>query len=144
MLALHLIARQLNSRHSDRQTLEINDEYDVQDLLHALLHIGFEDVRREEYTPSYAGGAARVDFLLSSEKIVVEVKKTRATLKAKEIGEELIIDINRYKKHADCRTLVCFVYDPEGRLSNPRGLEKDLQRSDKDFAVHVLVVPKGY
>ena len=30
----HTIARQLQSRYSDRTTIEINDEYDVQDLFH--------------------------------------------------------------------------------------------------------------
>ena len=56
---------------------EIKDEYDVQDLLNALLRLNFDDVRPEEYTPSYAGSSTRVDFLLKKEKIVIEVKKTR-------------------------------------------------------------------
>jgi hypothetical protein len=140
----HLVARQLNSRYGNRPTLEIDDEYDVQDLLYALLHIGFDDVRKEEYTPSYAGGASRADFLLAKEKIVVEAKKTRPTLKAKEVGEQLIIDIAKYRKHPDCKTLVCFVYDPAGLVANPRGLESDLSQATEDFTVRVLVVPKGY
>ena len=37
----------------------------------------FDDIRAEEWTPSYAGKCARVDFLLKNEKIVIEVKKTR-------------------------------------------------------------------
>lgn len=52
----HLIARQLKSRYSDRETLVVEDEYDTQYLLHALLHIYFDDIRAEEWTPSYAGG----------------------------------------------------------------------------------------
>jgi hypothetical protein len=51
----HLVARQLRKRHRDRATLIIADEYDVQDLLHALLRLEFDDVRPEENTPSYAG-----------------------------------------------------------------------------------------
>ncbi|MBZ4359524.1 hypothetical protein LAM19_25050, partial [Mycobacterium tuberculosis] len=77
----------------NRQTIEINDEYDVQDLFHALLKIHFEDVRPEEYTPSYAGSSTRVDFLLKNEKIIIELKKTRKNLKQKEVGEQLIVDI---------------------------------------------------
>jgi len=52
----NLVARQLRNRHESRPTLEIEDEYDVQDLMHALLRIFFEDIRPEEWTPSYAGG----------------------------------------------------------------------------------------
>src|SRR6266567_1415906 len=37
----HRVARQLRFRRENRATLEINDEYDVQDLLHALLKMDF-------------------------------------------------------------------------------------------------------
>ena len=48
----HQVALQLRSRHKGRPTLEITDEYDVQDLLHAVLRIFFDDVRPEEWVPS--------------------------------------------------------------------------------------------
>lgn len=140
----HLVAKQLRSRYSDRDTLVVEDEYDTQDLLHALLHIYFDDIRPEEWTPSYAGGCSRVDFLLKNEEIIVEVKKTRASLKSKQIGEQLIVDIQRYQAHPNCKKLICFVYDPEGWVSNPRGLENDLAQNEDDFTVKVIVVPKGY
>ncbi len=37
--------------------------------------------------------------------------------------------------------LVCFVYDPEGIISNPRGIENDLRRSDGDLYVEVIIRP---
>ena len=49
----HVVAKQLAHRRENRPTLTIGDEYDVQDLLHALLRLHFEDVRPEEWTPSY-------------------------------------------------------------------------------------------
>lgn len=140
----HLVAKQIKARHDDRETLHINDEYDAQDLLHSLLHIYFDDIRPEEWTPSYAGGCSRVDFLLKDERIIIEVKKTRQKLKAKDVGEELIIDSQRYRVHPDCKKLLCFVYDPEGWISNPRGLENDLNKKDDDFEIKVLIVPKGH
>jgi len=122
----HLVARQMRVRHCSRATLEINDEYDVQDLLHALLMIFFNDIRKEEWTPSYAGGASKMDFLLLEIETVVEVKKSRQSLTAKLLGEELLIDIAKYQEHPRFRKLVCFVYDPEGTITNPRGVEADL------------------
>lgn len=139
----HLVARQVRDRHDSRETLEIEDEYDVQDLLHALLHLHFNDIRPEEYNPSYAGASSRQDFLLKEEEIVIEVKKTRKGLNAKKIGEELIVDIARYKVHPNCKCLVCFVYDPEGRVGNPRGLESDLSSNGEDFSVRVIVGPRS-
>ncbi len=141
-LRFHSAARQLQSRHAGRTTIEIEDEYDVQDLLHGLLRLHFEDIRPEEWTPSYAGRAARVDFLLKPERIVIEVKKTRASLKAGDIGEQLIIDCARYERHPDCDTLVCFVYDPEGRIGNPAGIERDLGDHQGRLMVRVIIAPK--
>ena len=139
----HLIVRQLRDRHDSRQTLSIEDEYDVQDLLHALLLIDFDDIRPEEWTPSYAGSSSRMDFLLKNEQIIIETKKTRNGLGAKEIGEQLIVDIEKYQSHPDCKTLICFVYDPEGRIGNPKGIENDLNRIEGDLTVKVIIAPTG-
>lgn len=140
----YLAARQLTRRYNDRTKLDIRDEYDVQDLLHALLRLHFDDVRPEEWTPSYAGGASRMDFLLKTERIVVEAKMTRSGLTAKAVGDELLIDIGRYQAHPDCQTLICFVYDPDGHIANPEGLENDLSRAYGNLVVKCIVSPKGH
>ena len=137
----HRVARQLRTRHDSRETLTIKDEYDVQDLLHALLQLYFDDIRPEEWTPSYAGGAVRMDFLLKDEGIIIEVKKTRDSMTSKKLGEELIIDREKYKTHPDCRKMYCFVYDPEGLLGNPSGIKKDLEKGDEGF-IKVFIRPE--
>ncbi len=140
--SFHQVARQLQKRYNKRDTLTIQDEYDVQDLFHALLRINFDDVRPEEYTPSYAGSSTRVDFLLNNEKIVIEIKKTRKGLADKEVGDQLILDSQHYKVHPDCKRLICFVYDPENRIQNPRGLEDDLNTlSTEELAVETYIRP---
>jgi len=139
----HIVVRQLRQRHDHRPTLDVEDEYDVQDLLHALLKLEFDDVRPEEWTPSYAGKSSRMDFLLKHEQCIVETKKTRKDLGEKQIGDQLIVDIARYQSHPDCKFLFCFVYDPEGRISNPTGFENDLSRDINGVKIKVLVAPKG-
>lgn len=140
--SFHRVACQLQNRYNKRGTLTIQDEYDVQDLLHAMLRIDFDDVRPEEYTPSYAGSSTRIDFLLKKEKIMIEVKKTRKGLADKEIGDQLILDSQHYKVHPDCKRLICFVYDPENRIQNPRGLESDLNTlSTENLIVEVYIRP---
>jgi len=89
----HLVVRQLSHRYDNRKPLEVRDEYDVQDLMHALLQIFFDDIRREQWTPSYAGSSARMDFLLNNESLAIETKKTRNGLTPKKLGDELIVDI---------------------------------------------------
>jgi len=136
------VAKQLEKRHDSRDTLIIKDEYDVQDLFHALLKIFYDDIRPEEYTPSLAGSSTRVDFILKKEKIAIELKKTRNNLKNKEVTNELAEDIVRYRSHKDCKLLICFVYDPDGYISNPHGLENDLNQEHEDLSVRVFVFPK--
>jgi hypothetical protein len=90
------VIHQLRQRHDNRDTLIVKDEYDLQDLIHSLLPIFFEDVRPEEGTPGLAGVNARMDFLLYNERTVVELKKTRSGLRNKELKEQLSTDIHHY------------------------------------------------
>jgi len=140
----HRIAIQLKKRYNKRSTLKIRDEYDVQDLLHSLLSVNFEDIRPEEYTPSYAGGSSRIDFLLKKEKLVIEVKKTRNNMTDTSLGNDLIIDRDHYRKHPDCKTLFCFIYDPDNFLKNPEGIKNDLNETLNGFETKVYIVPKRY
>lgn len=137
------VVRYLRQRHANRDTLDVKDEYDVQDLLHALLRIDFDDIRDEEWTPSFAGASSRIDFVLKAERIVVEVKMARKGLDARTLGEELIVDIARYRVHPECDTLICFTYDPEGRIKNAAGVERDLEKlGSAELAVRVLIRPR--
>ena len=121
-----LVTKQLRQRHDSRETLDISDEYDVQDLFHALLKLYFDDIRAEEWTPSYAGSSSRIDFFIPELKLAIEIKKTRKGLSNKEAKEQLAIDKDHYRCKENIKHLICFVYDPECRIQNPRGFEKDL------------------
>ncbi len=112
----HLVVRRLSQRYNHRPSIEIGDEYDVQDLFYAMLAPFFDDIRPEEVTPSYAGGHGRIDFLIKAEQIVIEIKKTRPTLKTRELRDQLIIDKEIYRIHPHCRNFIAFVYDPDGYI----------------------------
>src|SRR5512135_949101 len=67
---LPLIAQQLQKRHADRETLRIKDEFDLWDLLNALLALEHDDVRALTWTPAYSTHP-RTDFLLKIERMVL-------------------------------------------------------------------------
>lgn len=138
-----LLVAELGKRHGGREPRTLVDEYDVQDLLRALLRVHFDDVRPEEWNPSYGGVGSRSDLLIKSERIVVETKMTRRNLGQREVIEELTVDKAQYRTHPDCQTLVCFVYDPTHRLSNPYALESDLSDANAEFTTKVVVSPSG-
>lgn len=131
----------LTHRRKDAVALLFESEYDVQDLLHSLLRPWVADIRPEEYTPSYAGKSTRMDFLLPEHKLVVELKFVRDKHHGKKIGDELIIDIEHYRRHPDCEQLWCVVYDSNNLLENPAGLAGDLdgKRQTPDGLVDVVV-----
>jgi len=138
----HLVARQLRLRGEYRATLDVEDEFDVQDLLHALLRLHFDDIETDEWVPSYSNGSPRIMFLVNDGRLGVVVKKTRTGLNAKDLAEQLRIDVDHCRTLKRCSTLLCFVYDPEGRIGNPRGLEADLISISDQLTADVFVAPK--
>jgi len=136
----HEVEIQLQKRYDNRTTLSITDEYDVQDLLRALLKIHFDDVRTEDAQASYAGGNSFIDFIIPSIKTGIECKKTRKNLKDKQLGDQLLIDIKRYKERHDCKILYCLIHDTEHFLVNPSGLKQDLEKEHEGMIVKLIII----
>ncbi|MDF0644863.1 MAG: hypothetical protein P0111_12605 [Nitrospira sp.] len=138
----HTIARQLRLRGEYRPTLNVEDELDAQDLLHAVLRVSFDDIETSEWAPGYANGTPRAMFLLNDGRLAVIVKKTKSGLNSRDLTEQLRADIEHCRTLKRCSTLLYFVYDPEGRIGNPRGLESDLISISDQLTVDVYVAPK--
>jgi REase_DpnII-MboI len=138
------VVRELGICHGQRPGMPpVNDEYDVQDLLRAILTGLFGDVRGEETTPSHAGLSSRMDLYLKNEKIVIETKMTRSGLTQRKVAEQLAIDKEFYRSHDGCRALVCFVYDPGHHLRSPASLQNDLTDLSGPVPTIVIVAPSG-
>lgn len=129
-------------RRKGAQSLLFASEYDIQDLLHALMRPWISDIRPEEFCPSYAGKNTRMDFLLPKHNLVIETKRVRDKAHASNVGDELIIDIEHYRKHQNANHLWCVIYDPDLFISNPKGMINDLegQRSTPEGNINVRVV----
>lgn len=137
---MRYVERELLHRHGQRDTLKVTDEYDAQDLLRSLLRVFFDDVRSEDYVPSYAGSNTRVDFVIPRFNLAIELKHSRASMTEATLGDELLADVARYGSRSDVRHLVCIVFDYQGDLRNPRGLEADLGRASSDDGMGVTVL----
>ena len=132
--AMHPLTHRRKGAHS----LTFDSEYDVQDLLHSLLRPWVADIRPEEFTPSYAGTSTRMDFLLPAYALVVELKFVRDRNHRRRIGDELIIDIEHYRRHPECRTLWCVIYDPNNFLQNGEGLKNDPRWRSNNKSPHSM------
>ena len=126
-----------------KAAVQFSDEYDLQDLFHALLRPWVKDIRPEEYTPSYVGSSTRMDFLLREHKIVCELKFVRSKSHAKRlVGDELTIDIAHYRRHPNCESLYAVIYDPNAEyIANPDGFVCDLESNSENPTVRVFILP---
>jgi hypothetical protein len=121
--------RQLRDRHDSRPTLKVEDEYDLEDLLRAVLHLHFDDVRRQNRTPGYAAGS-RTDLVIGTHRIAVTAKLMKSRATEPQIVHEVCEDIAFYERQTDCGGLVMFIYDPEQILYDPRRFEAALRGED--------------
>lgn len=133
------IVRQLRQRDRNRKPMQMNDEYDVQYLLHALLRLYFDDIRDENYLKRHAGVSPRIDFLLEDENIGIEIKHVRDNRSPNKIRSELAEDKEHYRSDTQCETLLCFIYDPNQYLTNPAEFEKDVSESTDNLTTRVTV-----
>jgi len=138
-----LMITELGNRYDNRPGFDVKDEYDLQDLLRSVLQLHFDDVRAEEWNPSYGGVQSRSDLVLKQERIVIETKMTRKSLTQKELVRQLIQDKEQYRDHPDCGTLIFFVYDPTHRLTNPTAIEHDLSDAQGRPPAIVVISPRG-
>lgn len=120
--------RPLTSRgRAGKRPFGIEDEYDVQDLIHAALRLHFEDVRPEEPVGSFAGKGSKVDFFLPDEGIGIEVKFVRNKGHGKEVATEINDDVPRYDERPDLTGLVAYIYDPHHHIGNSTSVIKQLE-----------------
>lgn len=138
-----IVARHLGKRKHGRPPYAIENEYDTQDLLYANIRSVFEDARLEEWTPKHASKSKRIDIVVPSAEVVIEVKYVRDTSHGKNIGDELKIDIESYHSHASCKSLLFLIYDPEGNIADPAEITNDLSgrriKGNSSFDVQVMV-----
>lgn len=136
-------ARRLASRSHGRAPLLVENEYDVQDLAETALRSVFVDLVREEWTPKRAGSAKRIDLVIPSIGAVIECKYVRDNSHAREVADELRIDIECYHDYPGCRQLYAFIFDPSKRIQDPEAFTRDLdglrRKRDHEFTVAVLI-----
>lgn len=141
-LRFHQVTRQLRRRGEERATIEVEDQRDVQDLLEILLSVEFDEILMLEWAPPYLDGARRTDLVVPQEGIVISVRRTRPGAGSKLIAEHIAADARHYMAEPSCKTLFCFVYDPEGRIGNPQSLEREQTQNLKGTRIEVIVEPK--
>ncbi len=133
----------LSERKHNRPPFNVENEYDVQDLLYVIVKPIFPDARLEEFTVKHASKTKKIDIVIPSIDVVIETKFVRDKNHANSITNEIKIDIESYHVHQNCKTLCVLIYDPEKNILDPENIMNDLSGlrviNDKKFQVKTLV-----
>lgn len=134
-------ARLLSSRRKGKTPYVVEDEYDVQDLLQALLRAYFKYSVQEEPLGKLAGKSGRADVAIEELGLIAEMKYARGPRDQERIVREVSEDIVLYSKWAPLRHLVFVVFNSSD-LRDPESLQKlegDVHVQGAQFRVYVVL-----
>jgi hypothetical protein len=118
-----------HKRHSGRQVVTVDDEYDWQDLAYFALRLVFPDVIAEDPAPKWGDKSSRIDFKIPNLKTVVELKYARNGNHAA-IAEQVAADLTLYgsrENYPDLRHIIFMIYDEGGTIRNVEGLKREAE-----------------
>lgn len=142
----HNISKIITERRKDKKTYEINDEYDVQDLLFLILKSIYPLAEKESTSNALGKGEKKIDIVIPEIETVIEVKFFKENTEELRIVDELKIDIESYHSHLLCKTLIAFIYNPYVRIKDFSKIINDLsgkrEKGEHKFDVKVIVNPK--
>jgi hypothetical protein len=137
--------RYLNNRRSKGTVINIKSEADVQDAVYLMLRPWVHDLTWENPTDKVGSRYAIKDFLSKQLKVVVEAKYVRDKEHGKHITTELHDDIEIYRHHPECETIVFFIYDPHTFIPDVPGLQKHIETQrtydGRQLTVYCVVKP---
>jgi hypothetical protein len=121
--------RYLNTRRSDGAILKLDSEAAVQDAIYLILRPWIQDLIPESPSDKAGNRFTIKDFFSRSLHLVIEAKFVRDKQHGKNISKELHDDIEVYRHHALCDTIVFFIYDPDSSIPDERELRRTIEQS---------------
>lgn len=119
------------------QAIQINNEYDLQHLLYAVLKPLYKDTRKE-VTEDSGIGAVRSDIKIPSLNSIIEAKCTRKSMNLKKLTEELEADIVHY--NADF--IYFYIYDKEKLIKDKQNFEASFNKTfDGKLVAAIILQP---
>ena len=119
-----IMANTLKARHDGRSTLEITDEYDVQDLFTAMLKLHFDDVRPEEWDAKLRRKFEQNRFLIEGVWIGHRSQDDQEEPRSKGTNESAGGGHTSLPISFGLQIFALFCLRPRGALHNPKCLGK--------------------
>ena len=137
--------RYLNTRRTTETILSLNSEDAIQDAIYLMLRPWIPDITPENPTDKIANRYVIKDFLIPSIKTVIEVKYIRDRKHGKDIAKEINDDIETYRYHPNCTSIIFFIYDPEAVIPDQLKLKQHIScnriYSEKTLQCYPIIKP---
>lgn len=131
------VIQQMRSRHGTRPPFSVEDQYDLEDMVRALLPLHFDSLHLHSHTPRHAPGA-HTDLFLPGPKIALTIKLVRPPVALPTLASQIQEDRARWPRE-DCRLLVAFLHDPEAVLREPSVLEAAWSQGDEQPPLRCII-----
>jgi hypothetical protein len=135
-------ARILATRRKGKRPLKVKDEYDAQDLLHAVLRAYLKYTVHEEPLGKVGGAHfGRADVAIEELGAVVELKYAHGPDDQKRIVDEFANDLLLYTKWPHLKNFIYLVYNSQD-LRDPEAMEKLARKQTVNgitFTVYVVL-----
>ncbi len=103
------------------------DERELQNFVFSILRCLFASVEFEDPTEKACGKFLRKDFVIKDHNIIIETKYIHNKGEEKKITDELSADFPRYKTCKYGGTIINYIYDPKGFITNHSQFIKELK-----------------
>lgn len=120
---------------NDLKKIRIENEYDLQRMLYALLVPVFPMIRQEVESNNGYGGM-RADLYLQEQDVIIETKCTRGSMNEKKLTEELGADGFHYQANI----IFFFVYDKNNIIKNPDAFKAAFAREPEKNGKTIKVI----
>ena len=117
------------------QKIKIENEYDLQHLLHAVLKPLYPDIRKEASEDSGVG-TIRTDLKIPCLNVAIEAKCTRDTMPLKKLTEEIEADIVHYTE----KNIVFFVYDKAKIIKEKQNYKTHFNRTFDGKNIKMIIL----
>ena len=124
---------------ADLQKIHIENEYNLQHLLYAVLKPLYKDIRKEVSEDSGIG-MVRSDMRIPALNAVLETKCTRANMSLKKLTEEVEADIVHY----NAELIYFYIYDRMKIIKNRAAFETYFNRSFDGKKVKCIILQPFY
>jgi hypothetical protein len=127
---------------SEIERWDIQNEYHFQNFLWAVLKPVFPDLKEEEYVHSIGAVQSRIDLLIPSLKVIIEVKYRRRKMTEAVLTREIAEDLGLYRhKRSDWNGIIPVIWDEMPRSDETAHLISGLREMDGILDAFVVTRP---